>query len=76
MSDFVLVKYQMNGSLITATYNVMPAEQWERIRGNGSTQAGLLGKWEEITRGTAQEMRAVAVLMPEPRIIGVDEEGS
>ncbi len=76
MSDFVLVKYEMHGTPITGAYNVMPVKEWERIRNGGRVKSGLLGKWEEITRGTQEEMKAVAVLMPEPRIIGVDKEES
>ncbi len=76
MSNFVLVKYQMNGFEISAMYNVMPAPEWDRLRIEGRRATGLLGSWEEISRGTAQEMQAIAMLMPDPRIIGVDEEES
>lgn len=76
MSDFVLVKYQMNDAPISAVYNVMPTEEWERIRSEDRRATGLLGRWEEVTRGTAQEMQAIAMLMPNAGIIGVDEEES
>lgn len=65
--NYVLVKYGQPKSL----YNVITVGDWDKWqRRHGHKKPDLV--WEEVARGTHDEMMALAKLMPEPKTLSFD----
>lgn len=63
MSDntWVLVKF---GALVKVPYNVVTEEHW-----NIWLRRKPRESWQEVARGTEEEMWALAQLMPDPKVL-------
>lgn len=48
-----------------AIYNIVPTHVWNRWAKN----EGRPDNWEEVARGTQQEVEALAKLMPDPKTL-------
>lgn len=66
--EWVLVKYP---SLARTPYNVIPEEHWN-VYSQSLTNYNRRDGWEEVARGTEDEMRALGRLMPDPKGLNYD----
>ena len=65
--DWVLVKHGQPKSL----YNVVTAGDWKKWRRRHAHKI-TVNDWEEVARGTYDEMVALGKLMPEPKSLSFD----
>ena len=65
MNEFVLVKG--SNSVFMGTVAIMSVDEWERRKEETTRpRPSSYGRWQEVMRGTWDEVNAVAKLMPEP----------
>lgn len=65
MSDWVLVRSRNTFGNIRP-YDVMQVAQWVKLEARRPRRAS---DWEEVARGTEEELRALVKLMPEARVM-------
>lgn len=64
----VLVKFE---GLYLTPYNIVTTEHWN-IYTQGVNGRNRSVSWQEVARGTSEEMVALARLMPDPKTLNFD----
>ena len=65
---FVLVKFP---DLLKTPYSIVTADHWEKWQVGREDN---VHRWREVARGTEAEMEALALLMPDPKVINRSSE--